>query len=234
MERNVKLKLRIDYKAMKYYNVYNLKYKKKFIWVYIFLILVCIGASVAMAITKSYLIAVLFAAFAAYLGYQTINLEKMIDRQIVAYFQRNRPIEQNIEINDEFITISSIAHPDKTINYEWIHITEIHEIPQYYFLFIKKQPIIISKDPEDVLEGSQEMLAEIIKEKAAGKPYKVTNKEIAKNNVDFEYPNYDEFQEEHIEEAEVVENEAEEIKVEVDNPEDVEEAGNPKDQNDND
>ncbi|HHU55066.1 MAG TPA: hypothetical protein GXZ48_00045 [Acholeplasmataceae bacterium] len=235
MDKSVKLRLRIDYKAMKYFNVYNLKYKKKFFLYYIALIVICVGAGVATIITKNYFLSVLFGIFAIYLIYQLLNVEKIIDRQISSYFHVNRPIEQNIEINDENIIITSVNNPERVITYEWVHITSIHEIPQYYFLFLNKQPILLSKDEQDIIEGSQEELAKIIHEKAAAKPYKVVNKEIIHGDVTFDYPDYDAMMNnQDFQDAEEVETEdpdfdkAEEIKVEVDNLEDVEEAGNPE------
>lgn len=238
MEKNVTIKNIIDFKAMKYFNMYNLRYKKKFIWVYIVLIVICIGSGVATLIAQNYLLAVLFGIFAIYLVYQTLNMEKMIDRQITAYFQRSRPIEQVLEIDEEKIDISSPYNPEKVITYEWIHITQIHEIPEYFFLFAGKQPLIIAKDPNLVLEGSYDDLLEIINEKIESKPYKKVDKQIVKNEITFVHPNYDEMeaaQHVELESEETVEaevdpdfDEAEEIEVEIDTDENVEEAGKPQ------
>src|SRR5690554_2054682 len=118
MEKSVKLKLRIDYKAMKYFNIYNLKYKRKFYLYYLILIAICIGGCVATIISKSYFLSVLFGLFGIYLIYQLLNVEKMIDRQITAYFQHHRPIEQEIMIDEENITISSPRNPEKELAYE--------------------------------------------------------------------------------------------------------------------
>lgn len=112
----MKLRLQIDYKAMKYYNMYNLIYRKKFIWFYIILTVVCALGSVfsflgnKLPISKSepnMMLGIIFLLFIVYLIYQTANLEKTIDRNITNYFYNRRPIEQDLVINEETITISS-------------------------------------------------------------------------------------------------------------------------------
>lgn len=247
MERSVKLKLRIDFKAMKYYNMYNLIYRKHFIWFYIILSIVCFGGcfiSFAGAFIPGFrdpniLFAVIFGLFTIYLVYQTINLEATIDRNIANYFYNRRPIEQNLIINDESITIVSPTDSEKRVTYDWLNVTKIFEIPQYFYLYLGKQPLIIDKDPNAILEGSYDDLIAIIMDKASVKPYKKTDKEVVKRPITFVHQEFvEEKKEENQETIETKEvsdsapdqkmvDDAEEIKVEIENA-GKEEAGNPE------
>jgi hypothetical protein len=232
MERNVKLKIRIDYKAMKYYNMYNLIYRKKFVWFYIGLALVCLAASLSsIFINKNTVLAVVFGLFALYLIYQTFNLEKLIDRNITGYFYNRRPIEQDLSVNDESLTVTNPKDPSKFVTYDWLQVTMVHEIPQYFYLFMGKQPLIIEKNPESIIEGTYQDLLDIIMEKASGKPYKKVEKNVVKKPITFVHP---EFDEEEVQEADLTSGnaheEAEEIRVEVQEAQNVEEAGNSKEE----
>lgn len=243
MERKVKMKLRIDFKAMKYYNMYNLLYRKYFGWVYIVLALVCLaGAFISVAGSfipgikePNYLLGVIFVLFFVYLIYYVLNLEKVIDRNIANYFMTRQPIEQDMTITDETITISSPIDPTKSVSYDWVNISKIHEIPQYYYLYLGKQPIIVDKDPEMILEGNYDDLMEIIKEKISVKPYRLIDKQIVKKPITFVHEPMNPDQQ-MFDEAEVVKDESnneqvEEIKVEVKDAS-VEEAGNPEKKDD--
>lgn len=205
MDRNVKIRIKIDFKAMKYFNMYNLLYRKRFVYLYVGLTVLCLGASVYSFFfatpEPNYLLGGVFALFAVYLIYQTLNLEKMIDRNIMNYFYNKRPVEQDLTMTDDTITITSPTDPTKTVTYDWIQITSIYEIPQFVYLYIGKHPIIIDKDPNAVLEGSHQDLLDIVKEKASGKPYKLIDKEIVKNPITYVHQEF---------------NDAEEIKPQVD------------------
>ena len=230
MEKSIKLRLRIDYKAMKYYNMYNLLYRKRFVLFYIILAVVCVLGSAASFIGNNVpflksepnlMLGVIFLLFTIYLVYQSVNLEKTIDRNIVNYFYNRNPIEQDLTITDETITISSPTDPEKSVIYDWIQVTNIHEINQYYYLYLGKQPIIVDKSAEAVLEGNHEDLFAIINEKASVKPFKRVDKEIVKTPITYVHQSFVE----EVEEAEEVEvEEVEEIKVET--QDNIEEAGN--------
>lgn len=228
MERNVKLRLRIDFKAMKYFNIYNLKYKKKFMWFYIGMILICLGLGVTTIIQKQTILGVVFGVFAIYLIYQTVKMENMIDRQIANYFMNRRVDEKVIEITDEKIKIVSPSNPDQFIEYDWIQITAIHEIPEYFYLFINKQPLIVDKDPNMILEGNHQDLLDIIEDKIKGKPYKKIEKNIVRNPITYIHQEFEE-EELNAEDADVSEIETveaeivEEIPVEVEDTENKEE-----------
>lgn len=226
MERSVKLRLRIDFKAMKYFNMYNLKYRKKFIWFYIAMIIVCIGLGVLTVLQEQTILGIVFGLFAVYLIYQTIRMENMIDRQIANYFYNRRPIEQVIEITDERIIISSPTDPSRMSEYDWITITAIHEIPQYFYLFINKQPLIVDKDENMILEGNHQDLIDIIMEKVQGKPYKKIEKEIVRNPITYVHQEFSE-EEHHAAEADVTDvqtvEDVQEIPVEVEDENNKEE-----------
>lgn len=229
MEKKIKMTLRIDYKAMKYYNMYNLIYRRRFNLFYIGLAVLCFAGAVLNFIgyipginkEPSPLYGVLFLIFVGYFVYQIANLEKIIDRNISQYFYNRNPIEQIMEISEENITITSKSDPTKVVVYEWIHVTNIHEINQYYYLFLGKQPLIISKDPADIIEGTEEILKEIIDEKIKLKPYKKVEKEVVKTPITYVHQIFEE-EVKQAEPAEVVEDAKEVEYTEVENTSEVE------------
>lgn len=192
--KKIKMTLRIDYKAMKFYNMYNLIYRKHFLWFYVALAFLClVGAliNVAPLVITSWtrepnvLLAAIFLLFTGYLIYQITNLEKIVDRNISQYFYNRNPIEQYMTITEESITIASPSDPAKQVTYDWISVTKIHEIREYYYLYLGKQPIIIAKDPNVILEGEYDDLIAIVQEKIKGKPYKKVDKIIVRRPITF-------------------------------------------------
>ena len=65
--RKVRVKLNVDYRTLKYYNVYVLKYVRKFYWLYAIFLLLLIGGIVYSVIVKTYVVVALMAVFALYL-----------------------------------------------------------------------------------------------------------------------------------------------------------------------
>lgn len=206
----IKLRTKFDYRTMKYCNMYLLTYKRKSYIMYIFLILLALGASVYFAFFNNpanYLMAGLFVLVSVYVGYQALSVEKALDKHLVSFFY-NRPIvEQIIEIDEDKITITASSRPNEPQVYDWSFVSEIHEIPQYYMLFVgKNTPVIIDRSIDALIEGSFEDLARLIKEKAETKPYKVVDKNIVKKPITYVHKYIEPKQ--NIDEAEVFTDEA--------------------------
>ena len=189
-ERKVVVKLNVDYRTLKYYNVYVLKHVRKFYWLYAIFLLLLIGGGVYSIIVKTYIVAALMGVFALYLLYQMLTIEKTIDRQLTAHFMRRRPQVQEYTFTDEGITVTP-NDGGEPINYEWVYVTHIYEIPQFYYLYLGKQPIIVDRNEEMIVEGTKEDLEGIIAAQATKKPYKKLEKNILKEPVEFNYPDYD-------------------------------------------
>jgi len=188
--RKVVVKLNVDYRTLKYYNVYVLKYVRKFYWLYAIFLLLLAGGLVYSIIVKTYIVVALMAVFALYLVYQMLSIEKTIDRQLTAHFMRRRPQVQTYTFTDEGITIDPADGGDP-INYEWVYVTHIYQIPQFYYLYLGKQPIIVDRNEDMIIEGTKEDLDGIIATQATKKPFKSLDKNILKEPVEFNYPDYD-------------------------------------------
>ncbi|MBO4623592.1 MAG: hypothetical protein J5691_06920 [Bacilli bacterium] len=188
--RKVRVKLNVDYRTLKYYNVYVLKYVRKFYWLYAIFLLLLIGGIVYSVIVKTYVVVALMAVFALYLVYQMLSIERTIDRQLTAHFMRRRPQVQEYTFTDEGITVVPAEGGDP-INYEWVYVTHIYQIPQFYYLYLGKQPIIVDRNEDMILEGTKEDLEGIIASQATKKPFKSLDKNILKEPVEFNYPDYD-------------------------------------------
>lgn len=191
MEKKVIVKNVVNFRAMKYFYMYNLK-SKNFMLIYALFAGLCFalaGVALAVPLIKGeaidWFLPVALAAFAAYLLYTLFTIEKKIDSNIAQHFASRRPSEQIVRITEESVTVSYASEPDKEAPFDWVQITKIHEIPQYYYLFAGRQLILIDKDPNALLEGDFETLTEILKEKIAVKPYKLINKELVTKPITY-------------------------------------------------
>lgn len=214
--RKVVVKLNVDYRTLKYYNVYVLKHVRKFYLLYAIFMLLLIGGGVYSIIVKTYIVSALMGVFALYLLYQMLTIEKTIDRQLTAHFMRKRPQVQTYTFTDEGITVEP-ADGGEPIVYEWVYVSTIYQIPQFYYLYLGKQPIIVDRNPEMIIEGTKEDLEGIIASQAEKKPFKKLDKNILKEPVEFNYPDYDAMEAAVTEEKEAIEeaSEAEVTEVET-------------------
>lgn len=237
MDKKVKVKNIIDFRTMKYFYMYNLK-SKNFLVIYsIFAALCLVLAGVALGVplikkeTVDWFLPAALAAFSVYLLYTVMTIEKKIDTNITNHFISRRPSEQILTIDEEGVTVSYGSDIENPVTFEWLMITKIHEIPQFYYMFSGKQLILIDKDPNAFIEGDIETLEEIMKAQIAVKPYKKITKELVKKPITFIH--------QYVEEAEEVKTTIEEDNpalIEEDNPTLVEDANpvEPTDQDKND
>lgn len=194
MEKQVTVKNIVNFRAMKYFYMYNLK-SKRFVLIYIIFASLCIAlAGVAFAIplirgeAVDWFLPAALAAFSIYLLYTILTIEKKIDANIANHFQSRRPSEQLVTITEEAITVAYASDPNQSVTFDWVQVTRIHEIAQYYYLFAGKQLILIDRDVNALVEGDRETLDAIIKEKIAVKPYKKFEKELVTKPITFVHP----------------------------------------------
>ncbi|MFA5543191.1 MAG: hypothetical protein WDA47_05415, partial [Bacilli bacterium] len=117
--------------------------------------------------------------------------------------------------------ISSPTDPTKQVTYDWVQVTKIHEIREYFYLYLGKQPIIVAKDPNAILEGDYEDLISIVKDKITGKPYKKVDKIIVKKPITYVHQIFNEEVSE-IQDGDIELHDTEEIVKDVDAVEEVE------------
>ena len=188
---NIKMQTKFDYKTMKYLNLYLMKYKRKTILLYIILIVFSLGVGTYLFISSlksengpNYIWPVAFGLITAYTIFQMVTIERNLDKHLRNYFRTRPLLTEVIELDSEKITITVCTRPNKPQEYDWAFVSEICELPGYYFLFLTNNtPIILEKNLEAFLEGDFEELQALIKEKCETKPYKVLNKEIVKRPI---------------------------------------------------
>ncbi len=175
---------KLDFRTLKYCNLFLIKYRRKAgIW---FLVTAVLSVGIAIydiLVIKSqyYMFAILAAAFVAYSLYQMFTVEKKLDQSLVRFFANRTVSSQTIELDDEHVTVTRSLDPTNPTVYDWAHITEINEMPQYYMLMVgKNAPIIIDRSADNIIEGTLEDLDAIIKAKTATKPYKMVDIDIVK------------------------------------------------------
>lgn len=216
---------KLDFRALKYCNLFIMKYKRKTsIW---FLVTALISLAVVVydlfiVSTTNYMFAILGGIFILYSGYQYFNLEKRLDTQLARFFYNRRVTEQTIEVTDEKIKVTRSVEPNNPSEFEWSFVTEILEMPQYYMLMVGRgTPIIIDRSNDALVEGTKENLDAIIKDKASMKPYKHTEEDIVKIPITYVHPEFPEVVSEEVvehpelAEAEVVEENTEDSVVEA-------------------
>ena len=212
----VQTQVKYDYRTMKYFNMYNMIHKRHFNIIYVVMGLVSIAFAAYQVFTGlnseeglqgiSLILPIVFVLFGVYFIYQSICFEKVIDKNIAMHFTRQPKVfKMTLEVTERKITMLIPGREGEPISYPWEYVTEIVEIPEYFFLYVQKQPIIIEKDPNKVVSGDYETLVNIIMEKTSTKPYKKTEKQIVKNPITFVHPEENDY--DVVENEEVVEEE---------------------------
>lgn len=183
-----KVLTKLDFKTLKYCNLFLMKFKRRTKLWFIITAIVSLGVAIydIFFIKQQYMFAILGGLFIIYSSFQFFTLEKKLDNSLTRFFY-NRPVNsQTVEVDEEKIILTRGADPENPINYDWSFITEICEMPQYYMLMVGKgSPIIIDRSEEMILEGTKENLDKIILDKAALKPHKKTDQDIAKIPVTY-------------------------------------------------
>lgn len=236
----VNIHTQYDYRTMKYFNMYNMIYRKHFQIVYIIMGLISLGVagySTYNALSAetiqiiNFVLPAIFVLFGVYFIYQAICFEKVIDKNISMHFYKNpKVVNISVTVTERDVTLQIIGNSkSEPFKYDWAYITEIVEIPQFFFLYVQKQPIIVEKDPNKITEGDYDTLVSIIMEKTATKPYKKIDKDLVTKPITYVHADQNSFDD--AEEAEVKEVEEDvEVKDEVN---EVEVENNESDTSDN-
>ena len=226
----VNIRTQYDYRTMKYFNMYNMIYRKRFQIVYIIMGLISFGVggySLYNAISAdsiqimNFVLPAIFVLFGVYFIYQAIFFEKVIDKNITMHFYKNpKVVNISVTVTEREVTLQIIGNnKSEPFKYDWAYITEIVEIPQFFFLYVQKQPIIIEKDPNKITEGDYDTLVSIIMEKAQAKPYKKIDKELVTKPITYVHAN-----QEDLEDAEEIS--VDEVKDEVNEVENTNDEAN--------
>jgi len=191
----VVVNVRYDYRTLKYYNMFSMVYKRHYPLLYLALGLICLVYDVFQIITilnsgeitlSKFLMPGIFGIFVAYSFYLFINFEKSIDRNLTMHFNTTPTLTTiQAKITTEGIEVTSSKNPEEPYKYDWVYVTSIYEIPQFYYFFVGKQPIILTKDPNQIIEGDEATLKQIIEEQIKTKPYKLIDKEIVKAPITY-------------------------------------------------
>lgn len=226
--KEVTTSIKYDFRTMKYFNMYNTVIRRKLpVWYIVMAVLSFAFATYTVvsgiiqhnaepekvSMTSSIIFGLIFSFFTVYLVRQAVKFEDLIDKTIVNHFQTHKVAEQHIRIREDKITLIPLNKPDEPFSYDWLQVTSIEEIDQFFYLYIGKAPIIISKDPNNMVEGTYEEMMEIIDEKIKTKPYKVCKKKFVKKPITYVHKEDLEAQEEALH--------AEAENVETVNPEEV-------------
>lgn len=186
---NLKVKTKIDFKALKYANLYLMRVKRKSYLIFSILCAACIFGAVYSLISggmNNLLFAIIFFVFALYAVYTMLTFEKKVDKSLIKFFSQNAPMTQYIALDEDNISICLKGKEGlEKVSYDWAYVNEIHKLKDYYLMFLAGgMPIIIERNEETVIEGTMDEVDELIKSKGELKPYRVYEKELIKNFVD--------------------------------------------------
>ena len=186
---NLKVKTKIDFKALKYANLYLMRVKRKSYLIFSILCAACIFGAVYSLISggmNNLLFAIIFFVFALYAVYTMLTFEKKVDNSLIKFFSQNAPMTQYIALDEDNISICLKGKDGlEKVSYDWAYVNEIHKLKDYYLMFLAGgMPIIIERNEETVIEGTMAEVDELIKNKGELKPYRVYEKELVKNFVD--------------------------------------------------
>lgn len=222
-----------DYRTMKYLNLYIIKYKKKSFILYLVFSALTIGVAIYSFIDSylnseqpDFIFPIIFLLFAIYMLYQGITIEKALDKQLVNFFKSKQVTVQNAEFDEEnlYIARGTKFEMGEAVKIDWVTVNEIHELPQYYYLFVGNNPIVIDKNPETFVEGTFEDFQTLIKEKITTRKYKKIDKDILKNPITYVHEEIKYVSKEEADHAEKVES------VVIDNEAQTEEVENVHDE----
>lgn len=220
------VKTTLDFRTLKYCNLFIMKYKRKAHLWFIISAVISIGVVVYDLVRPetNYMFAILGGVFVLYTIYQFFTMEKKLDSQLMKFFHNKRVTDQVVDIDEEKITVTRSFDKANPLEYDWSFITEILEMPQYYMLMAGKgSPVIIDRSFDALLDGTKENLDAIVKEKAKGKPYKAVDKDIVKIPITYVHQEFPEVvseeifeanEKENTEEAQIEELEVEDIQIE--------------------
>src|SRR5690554_3962869 len=132
---STKIVTKLDFKTLKYCNLFMMKYRKK---TYLFYIIIAI-LSLAIAIAdilhfKTIYLAILSGLYIIYLVYQILTIERKLDQTLTRFFSKHNVTTQTTEISEEKIILYRGKDINEPIEFDWSFITEILEMPQYYML----------------------------------------------------------------------------------------------------
>ena len=188
----VENEVKFNYRTMKYLNMYIIKHKKKTFLIYVIFSILTVGVAVYSFIDSylnsdkpDFIFPVLFVLFAVYMMYQGLTIEKALDKQLDKFFAGKETTIQITEMNDECMYVSRGTKDEmgEAVKVDWASISEIHEIPDYYYLFMGNNPIVIDKRPQANTKGTVEDLKAIIKEKSLSRKFVRVDKEILKTPI---------------------------------------------------
>lgn len=215
MEPIVEVETTYDYKVLKYCNMYVIKVKRHstIINLVMALISIAIGGLILYSSIKNqnhnYIFAIMTFALAIWVIFSIFSEERRIDKSLINYFKTHAPVKQKFSFDKEKIRISAVINgEERQADYPWAYVSEIHAIPEYFFLFINGgSPIVLDRSEEAVVTGTMEDLEELIREECSLKPFKQYLKPLVKKLADVKYYTpVEETTEEKVEESTLEEN----------------------------
>ena len=116
-----------------------------------------------------------------------MKIPEIIEREYHYWidFMNHKVAKQHIKIREDKITLIPVNKPEESFSYDWAQITSIEEIEEFFFLYIGRSPLIIDKNPENMVEGTIDQMIEIFNEKIELKPYKKYNGKVVKKPITY-------------------------------------------------
>lgn len=184
-----------DYKVLKYCNMYIYRVKRHSSIVSLIMAIVFIAISAIILYTSivnknnNYIFGIMTILLAIWVIISIFTEERKIDRSLVNYFKTHAPVKQKFSFDKEKIRITAVVNgEERQADYPWAYVTEIHAVPEYFYLFLNgSAPIVLDRSDDAIVTGTREDLENLIREESALKPCKEYNKPVVKRLVDVTY-----------------------------------------------
>ena len=192
IESIVELTTEYDYRAQKYCQMYRLRVKNKSIIVNSIFSVILLGLAIYMFIVnegQGKFIAIFPLVFFLYTLYGIFFEEKKVDNYLKKFFQTHAKFALHYQINDDVVRFTQeVNGEERWADFPWAYITEVHQVPEYYFLFLNGGNILIIDRREECMEkGTQADLALLIKKQCELKPFVKYDKKYFNKLIDVQY-----------------------------------------------
>ena len=190
MESIVELSTEYNYRSQKFCQLYRMRIKGKSRLINGIMILALLGIGVFLFINnKNYIYLLIPLLFMISPVYNIVCEEKRIDKFLVKYFETHPKFNLNYQIDEETIRFTQFVDgEEKWADIPWAYVTEVHAVPEYYFLYLNGgNMFILDRNEECLTKGTKKDLDDLILKVTEFKPLKVYNKPYCTNFVEVTY-----------------------------------------------
>ena len=190
IESIVELETEYNYRSQKFCQLYNMRIKRKSRLINAVMIAILVVLGVVFYINSKQLLMLIFPLLLCISPvYNIVCEEKRIDKFLVKYFASHPKFTLKYMINEEVIRFSQYVDGEEKVGeIPWAYVSEVHAVPEYYFLYLNGgNMFILDRNEEVMIKGEKKDLDDLILKVTEFKPLRVYDKPYCKNFVEVTY-----------------------------------------------